>query len=235
MRKRWKYVVHAPTGPGVDYIVCCKKLKCFETCNESFLKWNNTSWRMHLECSAKLSFCRAWDQTDASTLMATIFAIKFSRKLFRFCNDMQRSVRSFPRLFLEKLADMNSTGVDQNSSSIHLASLPLSRSPIISYLEQTAKSCRERMLDKRQLHLLLSRKRYLHESFVNDYVGVHDGLPSECYFICKMHNHCNCIKMQTRRFPSYIVCNKFDNELWTANGSHQDTEDLRVYNRMSPR
>lgn len=113
----------------------------------------------------------------------------------RYNNFMQRRVPSCLKTFLGASAYAKFTATQQSSSSTNEAYFLLARPAIISYFEQTAEACSDRMLYRQQLHLPLFRKSHLNVSFVNDYVRLYDDHPpGEFYFTRILHNHCDFIR-----------------------------------------
>lgn len=163
LRKRWDVLLDTKWDFSIQSRKCCKKLKCFQNCKESYL---------HLD--KKLAMRRSQDYRRRKLMFSLTseenffsnnpkVCHKFLSMAFRFTNRMQENSRTCmtKRLALPKQFQLQNGKIHHHD----LLSEVRQRAAVLSFLTELSKAESERMPHAEELHLSFFRERTVYDCF----------------------------------------------------------------------
>ncbi len=203
MRKRWKADLEAVIE-DVNSLACCKKLRCFENCNDSFLRSKMSSYRGMSYEQRKLTLIEMKGSTGKFFFDGKPVCNKFLKKAFRFGSDIISEVRTN----VKRNRHTDSFGSDLNSLTTSNSDRgPLQRDAIITCLERMAESCGDKMPDVDEIHLPFFRKRDVYVHFKQEFRLLNPPTikcPCKSYFYSTWKAQCRSIKV--RKLGRFAKC-----------------------------
>lgn len=216
---------------------CCRKLNCFQTANEDYLKHKIVSYRSKSTDERKTLLRSMVGSDNCFMFDGRRVCSTFLLLAFRFARPMQASVK-------DDVVSCHSSDVSftkATSCDGQIASLSPStnisdpkRSPhrdaIVSFLERLAESTADRMPDKTEWHLPFFRRRLVYDLFRKEFQVLYpqDALPSTNYFLATWKARCFQIKVRKHsRFTKCETCEELRDALATAVSHRRCTLTIR--------
>ncbi len=230
MRKRWEEEVKNMVS-NIEDMTCCKKLKCFNNCDATFLESKIVTYRNQSYDQRKITLNDLKGSSGKFYFDGRPVCNVFLKKAFRFGGDLISSVRN-GTIRARQVESIGSEHQSETTSNSDRG--PLQRDAVITFLERTADNCGDKMPDLNEIHLPYFRKRDVYAHFKDEFSILNNTgvkCPSKSYFYGTWKKYNRNIKVRKLgRFAKCTVCEQLRKTIHDA-AARRDFKNLAIYRR----
>ncbi len=230
MRKRWQNEVNDMIT-NIKDMSCCKKLRCFEHSNSSFLESKVVVYRNQSYEQRKLTLFDLKGSNGKYYFDGRPVCNLFLKKAFRFGGDLITSVRN-GTITSRQSQSLGSTLQSETTSNSDRG--PLQRDSVITFLERMADNCGDKMPDLDEIHLPYFRKRDVYAYFKDEFRILNNSnvkCPTKSYFYRTWKIYNKNIKIRKLgRFAKCTACEQLRKTIHDA-AARRDFKSLAIYRR----
>lgn len=212
---KWLTKVNEMTKDEWKILKCCKKWKCFQSCEIDYLCDNVKKVIEYNQLERRRYLHSMMNSSKQFFFNGRPVCAEFLSKSFRFSRDLQCAIKR------------GNWDTPNRSTEHNFRRSPLTER-IIAFLSREADLLSNRMPDCDEIHLPYRLKCHVYQRFSTDYARLYNEKPpSRSFFSTIWNSFCNNIKVRkVSKFSKCTVCEQIDNELMKSRLGGRSTAEI---------